>query len=171
MFLLTKNLQNSRNLRDFHERVTNFYLRFGNCIFLMPWCSGYHYCTTLFIKPELRLCAGSNLACGMSEIRDGVDLWLWFRQKIRLNTFRQLTVPQKQFIIIRPVIKVKYFPQEYFWSGAAMYVLFWLKQWQLFIRLVYSQYFCFLHNITLKKDGNVKQKQTPEFTTFLSNML
>ena len=25
-------------------------------------------------KPELKLCAGSNPACGMSEIRDGEDL-------------------------------------------------------------------------------------------------
>ena len=25
-------------------------------------------------KPELRLCAGSNPACGVSEIRDGEDL-------------------------------------------------------------------------------------------------
>ena len=25
-------------------------------------------------KPELRFCAGSNLACGVSEIRDGEDL-------------------------------------------------------------------------------------------------
>ena len=25
-------------------------------------------------KPELRFCAGSNPACGMSEIRDGEDL-------------------------------------------------------------------------------------------------
>ena len=35
----------------------------------VKWCSGYHYCTTSF-----RFCAGSNPACGVSEIQDGKDL-------------------------------------------------------------------------------------------------
>ena len=51
-------------------------------------------------KPELRFCAGSNPAHCMSEICDGEDLWHWFRLEIRLNAFRQLTTPPKQFIII-----------------------------------------------------------------------
>ena len=34
-----------------------------------PWCSGYHYYTTSFIKGP-----GSNSTCGESEIRDGEDL-------------------------------------------------------------------------------------------------
>ena len=38
-------------------------------------------------KPELRFCAGSNLARGMSEIRDDEDLWQWSRLEIRLNVF------------------------------------------------------------------------------------
>ena len=46
-------------------------------------------------KPELRFCAGSNPARGMSEIRDGEDLRQWF-----LHAFRRSTIPQKQFIII-----------------------------------------------------------------------
>ena len=29
-------------------------------------------------KPELRFCAGSNHACGMSEIRDGEDFAIFF---------------------------------------------------------------------------------------------
>ena len=49
-------------------------------------------------KPELRLCAGSNPARGVLEIRDGEDLWQWFRLEIRLNAFRRSTIPQKQFI-------------------------------------------------------------------------
>ena len=51
-------------------------------------------------KPELRFCAGSNPARGVSEIRDGEDLWQWSRLEIRLNAFRRSTMPQKQFIII-----------------------------------------------------------------------
>ena len=51
-------------------------------------------------KPELRFCAGSYPARGVSEIRDGEDLWQWSRLEIRLNAFRRSTIPQKQFIII-----------------------------------------------------------------------
>ena len=51
-------------------------------------------------KPELRFCKDSNPARGVSEIRDGEDLWRWSRLEIRLNAFRWLTIPQKQFIII-----------------------------------------------------------------------
>ena len=60
-------------------------------LFMAQWCSGYHYCTTSFYKcrrgvvvittaqlhstkPELRFCAGSNPARGVSEIRVGEDL-------------------------------------------------------------------------------------------------
>ena len=43
-------------------------------ITVAPWCSGYHCCTASFTKPELRLCAGSNPARGVLEIRDGEDL-------------------------------------------------------------------------------------------------
>ena len=50
-------------------------------------------------KPEFRFCAGSNPARGVSEICDGEDLWQWSRLEIRLNGFRRLTIPQKQFII------------------------------------------------------------------------
>ena len=51
-------------------------------------------------KPELRSCASSNPARGVSEIRDGED-----RLEIMLNAFRWSTIPQKQFITI---IVVKY---------------------------------------------------------------
>ena len=55
-----------------------------------------HYST----KPQLRFCTGSNPAHGLSEIRDGEDLWQWSQLEIRLNAFRRSTIPQKQFIII-----------------------------------------------------------------------
>ena len=51
-------------------------------------------------KPELRFCAGSKPARGLSEICDGEDLWRWSRLEIRLNAFRRSTIPQKQFFII-----------------------------------------------------------------------
>ena len=50
-------------------------------------------------KSKLRFCAGSNLARGLSEIRDGEDLWQWSRLEIRLNAFRRSTISQKQFSI------------------------------------------------------------------------
>ena len=59
------------------------------------------------IKPELRFCSGSNHARGVSEIRDGEDLWQWSRLKIRLDAFRWSTVPQKQFIIMRTLLTTK----------------------------------------------------------------
>ena len=49
-------------------------------------------------KPELRFCANSNPARGVSEIRDGEDLWEWSRLEIKLNIFRRSTIAQKQFI-------------------------------------------------------------------------
>ena len=52
------------------------------------------------INLELRFCAGSNLARVVSEIRDGEDLWQCSRLEMRLNAFRQSTIPQKQFFII-----------------------------------------------------------------------
>ena len=55
-------------------------------------------------KPELRFCAGSNPARGVSEIRDGEDLWQWSRLEIRLNAFRRSAIPQNQFITIIIII-------------------------------------------------------------------
>ena len=52
------------------------------------------------MKPEIKICAGSNSARSVSEIRDGKDLWQWFKLEIRLNAFRQSIISQKQFIII-----------------------------------------------------------------------
>ena len=36
-------------------------------------------------KPDLRFCAGSNPGRGVSEIRDGDDLWQWSHLEIRLR--------------------------------------------------------------------------------------
>ena len=74
---------------------------------MVPWCRGVVIITTAQLhstKPELRFCAGSSPARGMSEIRNGDDLWQWFRLEIRLNAFCQSTIPQKQFIIIIIII-------------------------------------------------------------------
>ena len=67
------------------------------------WHRGVVVITTAQIhstKPELRLCADSNRARGVSEIHDGEGLWQWSRLEIRLKAFRRSTIPQKQFIII-----------------------------------------------------------------------
>ena len=40
-------------------------------------------------KPEVRICASSNPARDVFEIRDGEDLWQWSRLEIRVNTFRR----------------------------------------------------------------------------------
>ena len=61
------------------------------------WCRGVVVITTAHLhstKPELRLCAGWNPACGISEICNGEDLWQWTRLEIRLNLFCWSTIPQ-----------------------------------------------------------------------------
>ena len=47
-------------------------------------------------NPELRFCAGSNSAHGVSEICDSENLWQWSRLKIRLNVFCWSNILQKQ---------------------------------------------------------------------------
>ena len=63
------------------------------------WRRGVRAITTAQLhstKPELRYCAGSNPACYVSKIRDGVDLWQWSRLEIRLNASLRSTIPQKK---------------------------------------------------------------------------
>ena len=55
-------------------------------------------------KPEFRFCTGSNSAHGVSDIRDGENLWQWSWLEITLDAFLQSTIPQKQFIIIIIII-------------------------------------------------------------------
>ena len=58
------------------------------------WSRGVVVITTAQLhstKPELRFYAGSVPAHGVSEIRDGEDLWQWSRLKIKLNDFRRYT--------------------------------------------------------------------------------
>ena len=50
------------------------------------------------------------LNSGLSEIRDGENLWELSWLEIRLNTFGQSTIPQKQFIIIIIMIIIKMSP-------------------------------------------------------------
>ena len=59
------------------------------------------------IKSELRLCAGSNTAFGVSEICDSEYLWQWSWLKIKLNAFRRSTILQKHIIIIIIIIIIK----------------------------------------------------------------
>ena len=43
----------------------------------------------------------------MPEIHNGKDLWQWSWLEIRLNAFRWSTIPQKHFIIIYCLFKIK----------------------------------------------------------------
>ena len=45
-------------------------------------------------KSEIRFCTRSNPVHGVSEIRNGENLWQWSPLEIRLNVFRRPTVPQ-----------------------------------------------------------------------------
>ena len=82
------------------KKILSFGYYFLNIVF---WRRGVVVITTAKLhstKSQLRFCAGSNPACGVSEIRDGEDLWQWSRLEIRLHAFRRSIMPQKQFIII-----------------------------------------------------------------------
>ena len=66
-------------------------------------CCGVVVITTAQLhstKPELRFCASSSSANGVSEIHNGEDLWQWSQLEIKLYAFCQSTIPHKQFIII-----------------------------------------------------------------------
>ena len=66
-------------------------------VIVAPWGRSVVVITTAQIhstKLELKFCAGSNPARGLSEIRDGEDLWQWSRLEIKLNAFRRSTIPQ-----------------------------------------------------------------------------
>ena len=49
-------------------------------------------------KPELRFCAGSNPARGLSDIRNSKDIWEWSRLEIRRNTFCRSTISQNNLL-------------------------------------------------------------------------
>ena len=51
-------------------------------------------------KPEVRFSTSSNLARGVSDIRNGENLGQWFGLEVRLNAFCLPTIPRKHFIII-----------------------------------------------------------------------
>ena len=62
--------------------------------------------------PELRVCAGSNTACGLREICYGEDIRQWYHLEIRLNDFCRSTIPQKQFIIITIIKEIIFSKNE-----------------------------------------------------------
>ena len=46
-------------------------------------------------KPKLIFYADSNTDCGVSKVSNDENIWQWFQLELRLNAFRQLTIPQK----------------------------------------------------------------------------
>ena len=98
---------NNWNKKNSAEILRIFYSIFNASVTIIHNRRGVVVITTAQrhpTKPELRFCAGSNHARGLSEIRDGEDLWQWSRLEIRLNAFRRSTIPQKEFIIIIIII-------------------------------------------------------------------
>ena len=94
-----------RGVKNRCRRFSNFAKSFN----VAPWCRGVVVIITAQLhstKPELRFCAGSKPARGVSEIRNGEDLWQGPRLEIRLNAFSWSTISQKQFIIIIIIIKL-----------------------------------------------------------------
>ena len=84
-------------------QISEFFLRLIHNGCSVMWCRGVVVITTAQLhstKSELRFCAGSDPAPGVSEICDCEYLWQWSRLEIRLNAFSGSTIPQKQFIII-----------------------------------------------------------------------
>ena len=57
----------------------------------------------------------------MSEIRDGQDLWQWFRLEIRLDAFRRSTIPQKHFLFNIIIVTLT----------LGFKVLFWPMEWTI----------------------------------------
>ena len=87
--------------------ITCKFMELPNILNTKTWRRGAVVITTAQLhstEPELKFCAGSNPARGVSEIRDGEDLWQWSRLGIRLNAFRRSTIPQKQFTIVIIII-------------------------------------------------------------------
>ena len=68
---------------------------------MVPGCSGYHYCTTLFNKAWTQVL---HRLKSCSENQDAEDLWQWSCLEIKLNTFRRSTTPQNQFTIFIIII-------------------------------------------------------------------
>ena len=60
---------------------------------------GWRRGVVVITKFEVILCAGSNSACGVSEICNGENLQYLPRLQTRFNTFRRSTIPQNQFIV------------------------------------------------------------------------
>ena len=110
-----------------------------------------------FIQRNLN--SGSNPARGISEIHDGEDLWYWSQLEMRLNAFRQWTIPQKQFIIIILIFIELYsifspesrlfdcvlwqefdFLRVYFLTGNSLYIEhFWRKPESQFLKKSYRE--------------------------------
>ena len=53
--------------------------------FVTPWCSGYRYYTTSINKVWTQVLRSTNPARGVSEIRDGGNIWKWSRLEVRLK--------------------------------------------------------------------------------------
>ena len=70
-YIVEKSVKKELNTSKILFKLCNVHFQFWN-----EWCSGVVVITTAQLhstKPELRFCAGSNPARGVSEIPDGED--------------------------------------------------------------------------------------------------
>ena len=67
---------------------------------VVVWCSGYHYCTTLFNKAWTQVLRKHKFCSRCVGYSRWWGLWQRSRLEIRLNAFRRSTVQRKLFIII-----------------------------------------------------------------------
>ena len=78
-----------------------------NMHIVVPWCSGYHYCTSLFTEAWSKVLRRFKSCLGSV----GDTRWLGSLTMVqtgnKINTFGQLTIPQKQFIIMIIIITLK----------------------------------------------------------------
>ena len=83
------------------RKFSSFYSFTNNdVVTTTQWCSGYHYCKTLFNEVWTQILRSFKSAGCMSDISNCENLWQWPRLKKGVNTFRQSTISQKQFIFI-----------------------------------------------------------------------
>ena len=78
-------------------------------------------------KPELRLCAGSNPACGVLEIRNGENLWQWPWLEIKINAFKNNSSPWNRVFCLCNNSSDNHYLQRLFWD--IFFCLFGILSW------------------------------------------
>ena len=102
-------------------KLQTFNTYFERAPLVTLWCSGYTNAQFNSLKSELRFCAGSNPARGLSEIRDGEDLWQWSRLEIRLRLSSVIIIITSNTAIFKWNLKVLYWCFSFFWLKCVLH--------------------------------------------------